>query len=182
MQAKVKRGHISLNCRSPRVAWPSTRPAPVPRCCGCDGTSSIRSRIRARNVTEQLEAPFGNEFANRQLACAPPYFSIRHVLTPVHTADLSDAGLITCIQFGAVRRSHGPGLRAVHEDREHKCILEADLCCKGQLRTPDWDVQIFHGLMCHSNAPTNLRGTATGARNLGTEVYTNSSTASTVSP
>ena len=93
-------------------------------------------------MPEQLEAPFGNEFANRQLACAPPYFSVRHVLTPVHTADLSEAGLITCIQFGAVRCSHGPDLRAIHEDRKHKCIVEADLCCKGQLRTPDWDVKV----------------------------------------
>ena len=54
-------------------------------------------------MTEQLEAPFGNEFANRQVACAPPYFSVRHVLAPVHTAELSEAGLITCIQFGAFR-------------------------------------------------------------------------------
>ena len=82
-------------------------------------------------MIEQLDAPFGNEFANRQLACAPPYFSVRHMLAPVHTSDLSEAGLITCIQFGAVRCSHGPGLRAVHEDRKHKCIVEADLCCKG---------------------------------------------------
>ena len=53
-------------------------------------------------MPEQLEAPLGNEFANKQLACTPPYFSVRHVLTPVHTADLSEVGLITCIQFGAV--------------------------------------------------------------------------------
>ena len=33
------------------------------------------------------------------------------------------------------------------------------------------DVQIFHRLMCHSNAPANLRGTATGAGNLGAEVH-----------
>ena len=82
-------------------------------------------------MPEQLEAQFGKEFANRQLVCAPPYFSVRHVLASVHTADLSEAGLITYIKFGAVRCSHGPGLRAVHENRKHKCIEEAGLCCKG---------------------------------------------------
>ena len=79
-------------------------------------------------MSDQLETPFGNEFAYRHLVCAPPNFRVCYVLTLVHTADLLKAGLDTCIQFNTVRCSHDPRLSAIHEDKKHKCIVEVDLC------------------------------------------------------
>ena len=88
-------------------------------------------------MSEQLETLSGNEFAYRHLACASPDFRVCYVLTVVHTADLLKAGLDTCFQFNTDRCSHDPRLSAIHEDKKHTCIVEVDLHCKGQLKTPD---------------------------------------------